>query len=150
MEKLVPYPFIKNQNWAYLWINNLKCYKCLVCSSRGLPKYIKTKMLTTSFYLIESFFKKIRELVSFPHFLHGYWRKIFFTLYFINWTNFIAWLPFPLEILGNMCTVLICCSVCDAIKFEANLSFLIEPFFYITKKSGQKCIYISRTKELLT
>ena len=22
-----PRPFIENQNWAYLWVNSLKCYK---------------------------------------------------------------------------------------------------------------------------
>ena len=26
MEKLVPDPFLKNENWAYVWNNSLKCY----------------------------------------------------------------------------------------------------------------------------
>ena len=26
VEKLVPDPFLKNQNWAYLWINSLVLY----------------------------------------------------------------------------------------------------------------------------
>ena len=26
MEKLVPEQFVKNENWAYLWINSLKFY----------------------------------------------------------------------------------------------------------------------------
>ena len=39
VEKLVPALFIKNQNWVYLWIN----------SPKFLPKYIKTKVLTTCF-----------------------------------------------------------------------------------------------------
>ena len=26
VEKLVPEPFIKNQNWVYIWINSLKFY----------------------------------------------------------------------------------------------------------------------------
>ena len=38
-----------------------------------------------------------------------------------------------------------CCTVCDVINFEINLSFLIEPFFYITKNKD-KNINISRTK----
>ena len=25
-EKIVPDPFLEGQNWAYLWINNLKLY----------------------------------------------------------------------------------------------------------------------------
>ena len=32
-----------------------------------------------------------------------------------------------LEILGNMCIVIIYCPVCDVINFEINLSFLIRP-----------------------
>ena len=44
VEKLFPDPFIKNQNWAYLWINSLKFYiVCLYCMpSCGLSKYIET------------------------------------------------------------------------------------------------------------
>ena len=45
--KASPRPFIKTQNWAYLWINRLKGFP-----SRCLPKYIKTKVLTTFFYFI--------------------------------------------------------------------------------------------------
>ena len=69
--------------------------------------------------------------------------------YSSNWPNFIVWLPILLEILGNMRIVINCCPVFDVINFEINQSFLIKPFFYMTKKSGQKC-NISRTKELLT
>ena len=44
-----------------------------------------------------------------------------------------------LSLLGNICTAIICCPVCDDINFHIiNLSFLIKPFFYITKKSRQK------------
>ena len=38
MEKLVPDSFIK--------------FVCIPCPNQGLPKYIKTKMLTTCFCLI--------------------------------------------------------------------------------------------------
>ena len=32
VEKLLPDPFLKNQNWAYLWINSLKFYSvCFYC-----------------------------------------------------------------------------------------------------------------------
>ena len=34
MEKLVPDPFIKNQNWAYVWINSLKYKICFCCMSK--------------------------------------------------------------------------------------------------------------------
>ena len=59
VEKLVPDPFLKNQTSAYLWINSLKFYTdCFSCmASWGLSKYIETKLHTTSFYIILSFFK---------------------------------------------------------------------------------------------
>ena len=65
---------------------------------------------------------------------------------FFNWPNFFTWLSLLLEILGYMCIVIICCPVCDVIYFQINLSFLIKPFFYITKKSGQKCKYLKNEK----
>ena len=108
VEKLVPDLFLKNWNWAYLWINILKFYK--VCFyfviSWGLLKYKETKLQTTCCHLILSFFEKIKrglELNSLPHFLHNFWRKIFLLLYSINWPNFIVWLPLLREILGNTC-----------------------------------------------
>ena len=87
------------------------------------------------------------ELVSLPHFLHDFRRKICLTLYFINWPNFIAWLSSLLEILGNMCIVNFC-KVCDVINLEINLSLLIKPFFYITK-CQDKNVYIWRIRWLL-
>ena len=49
VEKLLPDPFLKNQNWAYLWINCLKLYT--VCFYHmlkgGLSKYTET-----NFYII--------------------------------------------------------------------------------------------------
>ena len=53
VEKLIPGPFLKNQNSAYLWINNLKFYR--VCFYWGLPAYIKSKMLTLVFTSYEAF-----------------------------------------------------------------------------------------------
>ena len=51
---LFPDPFLKNQNWAYLWINNPKFYTaCFYCiPTWGLSEYIETKLQTTCFYLI--------------------------------------------------------------------------------------------------
>ena len=51
LEKLVP--FIKNQNWATsestIW--NVIKFVFIVCPSQFLSTYIKTKVLTTCFYL---------------------------------------------------------------------------------------------------
>ena len=59
-ENLVPDPLQKNQNWAYLWINDLKFYSASIycIPSWGLSKYIETKLQTTCF-----FFKKKQKEV---------------------------------------------------------------------------------------
>ena len=67
-------------------------------------------------------------------------------LYFIAWLKFLAWVSLRLEIFGDTCIVIICCPAFDAINFEIDHSFLIKPFFYITKKSGQKCKYLKNEK----
>ena len=98
------------------------------------------------------FFKKQKrglELVFLRYFLHAFWRKIFRTLYFINWLNSIAWLSLLFEILGDTCTVIICCLVCGVIKFEINHCVLTMPFFYLTK-SQHKNVKILRTKRGFT
>ena len=41
-----PKPFLKNQNWAHLWINSLKY------PTGGLQKFIKTKLIIPGFDLI--------------------------------------------------------------------------------------------------
>ena len=37
---------------------------------------------------------------SLPHYLHDFWRKIFYFLYSINWPNVIVWLPLFCEIIS--------------------------------------------------
>ena len=64
----------------------------------------QTMLKTTCLYLILSFFRKIKrglELVSLPHFLHNFWRKIFLLLWSINRVGFIAWLLLLAEIFGQ-------------------------------------------------
>ena len=97
-------------------------------------------------------FDKIKigqELVFLTRFLNDIQRKIALTLYFINWPNYIVWLPLLLAILGNLCIMIICFPVCDIINFETNLSFLIKLFLYITKKSGQNCKQLKKKQLLL-
>ena len=56
-------------------------------------------------------FKKIKrdlELISLPHFLPNFRRKIFLLLYSINRPGFFAWLPLPHELLANMCIAIAC------------------------------------------
>ena len=40
-------------------------------------------------------------------------------------------------VLGNMCIENVCLPGCDVINFEIDLIFLIELFFYMTKKSNK-------------
>ena len=82
--------------------------------------------------------KRGLELASLPHFLHDFLRKVFLTLSSINLPNFIVWFLLLLDILENMCIVIISFSACDAINFEISLSFLIKLFFYMTKNLRQK------------
>ena len=76
-------------------------------------------------------------IVSPQYFVYDFSRKIFIVLYSINWPNFCAWLALLLEILSNMCIAIVCFPGCDDINFEINRTFLIKPFFYMTKKSDK-------------
>ena len=101
--KLIPDPFLKNENWGYLWINSIIFY-CI--RSWGLSKYTETKLQTTCLYLKLSFSKKGLELVFLLCFLNNFWRKIFFFIYFINWPSFIVWFSLLREILANVSVTL--------------------------------------------
>ena len=75
----IPRPSCKKLKLRCLWIHSLYFYT--VCfyymRSWGLSKDVKTKLHTTCFYLMKFFQKTKRglELVSLPHFLHGFWKK---------------------------------------------------------------------------
>ena len=51
--------------------------------------------------------------------------------------NLIFWLALCLEILDNVCIVIIYFPVYVFTNVEVNLSFRIKPFSYMNKKSGQ-------------
>ena len=58
---------------------------------------------------------------------------------YVNWPNFIVWLPLLLEILRNMCIAVICSPGCDDfINFEINHIFLIRPFFIWPKSQDKR------------
>ena len=104
-------PFLKNQNWPYLWINILRFY---IFRFNCLPSWGLSKVIETADHLLLphiKLFKKTKrglELVSLPHFPHDFLRKIYLLLHPITWPNFNAWLPLLREILGNMCIVVVC------------------------------------------
>ena len=77
-------------------------------------------------------------VVSPPHFVYVFSRKIFLMLFPINWSSFIALLPLLFEMLCNMCIVIIFFPVYYVINFESNLTSLIKPFYHMKKKLGEK------------
>ena len=54
------------------------------------------------------FLDKGLGIVSPAHVVYDFSTKMFFMLYSINRPNFILWLSFLLEILGNMCIAIVC------------------------------------------
>ena len=105
VEKLVPDPFVNFQNWTNLSINSLKCYEFffIVC----LSKSRSTKILKLRPWPLLFILYKTLELVSLLHLQHQFWRKTSLLLYSINGPKFVAWLSLLLEILDNMCIVII-------------------------------------------
>ena len=91
---------------------------------------------------IKLFQKRTRyvELVSSSSFLHFFFEKNISR--YINWLNFIVWMPLLLEIMGKMGTVTIFFPICDLIDFEINLSLSLSRFPTWPKKSGQKFRYV--------
>ena len=141
----IPDPFLKNQSWAFLWINSLNVYTFFFyCMTNwGLSKYIETKLQAACYYLtfIKSSYKTRRglKLVSLPQFLDDFWRKIFLLLYSISWQNFIFCLALLRGILGIMCITIIHLPVCDVISFSSL-------YFYMAKNSRQKFKYLKNKK----
>ena len=70
----------------------------------------------------------------------------YFSHYIINWQNLITGLPLPLEILGNICIVIICCPVGDVTIYEIRIGFLIKRFSYTIKNSEPKFKYLKNKK----
>ena len=94
------------------------------------------------------FLEKSLGIVSPPHFMYDFLRKMFLMLYFINCPYFIVSLPLLLEILINMCIAIACEPCCNVIIFLINLVFLIKSFFFMTKKSKQKLKYLENKKSI--
>ena len=72
------------------------------------------------------FLDKDLRIVSPADFVYDFSTKMFLMIYSINRPNLIAWLPLPLEILGNMCVRIVCEPVCEVMDFEINLLFRFE------------------------
>ena len=63
--------------------------------------------------------------------------RVYFLWLCIYWSGLTVWLPLQLEILRNLCILIIFCTSCDVISFETDLSFLIKLVFLpYDQKSG--------------
>ena len=75
-------------------------------------------------------------------------------LYSANCPNFILCFPLLLEILVNICILIIliiCIPLCDVIRnFEIIPSYLIKAFFYMITEVRRKTETPQKLKELLT
>ena len=82
--------------------------------------YKKANSMTFFFYLERFFFRLLIQthaqfdfldkglgLVSPPHFVYAFFRKIFIVSYYIDHTKFVVLLPLLLAILSNMCIVIV-------------------------------------------
>ena len=112
VENLVPNPFLKNQNWAYLWISSPKFtqFVYIVCQVEGSRNILKLSCRPLTFTSSKAFLKsKKRSGTSISaSFCAWFFKKNFLSLYSIDWPNFIAWLLLFREILGNIWIVIVC------------------------------------------
>ena len=153
-ENLACFVFLKHPFWNSLFyrITDEKSETLFffVCSGGGLPKqYWNSDADHLLLPDIKTFYetKIVLELVSLPHFLHDFSRKIFLTLNSHNCTNFTHWLSLLPEILGagNMCIVIICFPVYGVKNFEI-LAFFSQRFPTWPEKSRQKFKYLKNEK----
>ena len=101
MEKLFPDSFLKNQNWAYLWINSFIQFVFIDCQVEDYQRLLKLSWRPLSFAHIKLFLNeqtkktiKCLELVFLlPHFCMIFKETNISLLYSITRSNFTVWLP---------------------------------------------------------
>ena len=119
VENPVSDPFLKNQNWVCcdLQIEKIEIYSLQFYTSfllyievKDYRKILKLRCRPLAFTTCNDFSKNKRglELVSLHHFLHDFRRKTFLALHSINWAILNVFLLLLLEILGNICVVIVC------------------------------------------
>ena len=118
----------------------------ILCQVEGYRNILKLSCKPIAIASYKDFlqYKKGLELITLPHFLYDFWRKIFLSLHSINWSNFSVWLLLTFAILGNISIAIVCWSGCDIINFEINFIFPIKPFFVCDQNVETK---IQRTWE---
>ena len=110
---------------------------------------MKLRCWQLAFSLYKAFLKSKKRFETKPPVLFFPWflKKVISHRIFYQLTNFHCLIAF-LEILCNMCMVVVCCPGFDVISFEINLSFFIKLFSHM--KNIRTKIWISeKQKELL-
>ena len=131
---------------------SLECYiVCFDCMFKYLEFHqnkLKQMCWTLGFTLCKASLKnKKRPRTSLPNsFSAWFLKKNIYRAVFYQLTKSHCQMSLLLERLCNFCILIIRNLVCDVIHFEINGSFLTDPFFYITKKSVQKCKYLKNEK----
>ena len=125
-----------------LYIRSKQVVSTLLLIYFGRPSLGYTIKTNCKRYAQFWFCRKGLGLAFLPHFRYEFSRKIFRLLYSMNDLNFIVLLSLLLEILGNMCIVIISFPACDIKNFEINLSFLRSCFATGLKKLGHKFNYL--------
>ena len=141
VEKLFPDPFLKNQNWAYLWINSLKFYTVrFYCMSRWrLPKYIKTKLYRPIDFTSHKapLKKKKKSRTSFPpSFSARFLKKNISLVIFYQLNKFHCLATFTLWEFGQY--VYCNCLLTKFWRDKFNLISLIRPFVLRDQKIKTK------------
>ena len=117
----------------------------IVCLVEVYWNILKLSCRPLTFTLYKAFLKnKKRSWTIIPaSFSARLSKKLFLLFYAINWWNFFAWLPLFLEIVSNMCIVVVWFAGCDVINFEINLHSN-EAIFPTWPKSQDKSFNIFR------
>ena len=92
-----------------------------------------------------NFSEKGLGLVSLPHFVYDFSRKMFLKLHSINWPNFIVWLPLLLQYWAISVLQLFVNQTVTSQNLKLILSFLSSRFA-AWPKSQDKNLNILRTK----
>ena len=137
VEKLVLDSILKNQNWAYLWINSLNFiqFVFIVGLSWGLPKYFYLIFIFTSYRA----FLRQKEVWNYSPcliFCMSFEKKIFLKLHSGNWWNWIVW--FLLLTLDTELYVYCNCLLPSSWHIFWNLALLSSRFPTWPNKSGRK------------
>ena len=128
-------PSLKNQNWAYLWINSLNFYRvCFDCIFKS--RTVKIYCWPLAFMSYKAFSKNKKRPGTSLLALFSVWflkKNIFHIIFYLSDQNSLSvclyFLRYGQYVFRN------CLTGCDVIELKINLSFLIRAFWHMTKNT---------------